>query len=451
VKNAARPKRTEDATVEAALARTILLLRDHVTDAAEDDVIADALTSVHVVIASDAENARFADAQHALVTAALLVARSGARVCLQIPDGVPLLGAQAPLRGDYLAPALANALADVVDPPAAVDQNPGRQRHDLAVVVGDTPWRGDAARVLRLQADAWSGAFASSGAGTRWRQTGSPFGPLASGGLVGAEAFKVAASRLRRFARDPVEFNALFAPTPAAVVHLAPVGTPAPRRRLGQFDAISAGAIIQAALFALGRIEGVEGEGRLVEPESSEVTNLNRYALLLRSRLGIAKADDVRYWADTGGLGGLRFEPVIARYDTTLAESLAPTAPAMLVGVDDIPSRWVAQAQWPAWLGIGATSHYLSVASCHSTGTGCARCLHPEDDPDRRPIPTVAFVSHWAGLWLAALFARSRGEIALPPREQSVFMSSLRAESAAAVWLAPVARRSGCPTCRAAA
>lgn len=431
----------------SALARTILLLRDHIDARVPDAVVAEALTDVRVTIAADRANAVSAGAQHAIVTTALLAARSGAQVALELPSGLPLLGAQAPLQGDRLAPALMTALEDLI-PGVTHNRYRGARRgrgvSDVAILIGDTPWRGRAGRILRLQSDPWAGAIASAGAGTRWVAFDSPFGPLGAAGLGAGEVFKAAVSRLRDGAIDRVAFDLLFAPTAAAIVRLAPLGAPSPTRDLGAFDAISGGAIIQAMLYALGRIPGVAGTGRVIEPERGDMTNLNRYVLLLRSRLTEFKADDLARWATTGALGGLQLTSIIARYDAALAETLAPQAPAVLVGVDDIPSRWVVQAQRPEWLGIGATTHYSAMASYHTRRLGCARCLHPVDEPGAGPIPTVAFVSHWAGLWLASMFAKARTGIPLPAAQQSVFMTSLRAESPASIWYAPVPPRAGC-------
>ena len=431
----------------SALARTILLLRDHIDARIPDAVIAEALTDVRVTIVADRANAALATAQHAIVTTALLAARSGAQVALELPSGLPLVGAQAPLQGDRLAPALQSALEDLIP---GVSHNPsaGARRKcgiaDVAILIGDTPWHGRAERILRLQSDPWAGAFASAGTGTRWMGFNSPFGPLGAAGLGAGEVFKAAVSCLKDCSIDTVAFDLLFAPTAAAMVRLAPLGAPSPTPDLGSFDAVSGGAIIQAMLYALGRIPGVMGKGRIIEPERGDLTNLNRYALLLRSRLAEFKADDLARWALTGALGGLQLTPVIARYDAALAETLAPQALAVLVGVDDIPTRWAVQAQRPKWLGVGATTHYSAMASYHTPGLGCARCLHPVDDPGAEAIPTVAFVSHWAGLWLASMFAQARTGIPLERRQQSVFMTSLRAESPASVWYAPVPSRYGC-------
>ena len=75
------------------------------------------------------------------------------------------------------------------------------------------------------------------------------------------------------------------------------------------------------------------------------------------------------------------------------------------------------------------------------------RRLHPVDDPTTAPIPTVAFVSFWAGLLTAAHFLRERsGVLGASELDQQVYVTPLRPESP--IW-AVVPQRRGCATCAA--
>jgi hypothetical protein len=56
------------------------------------------------------------------------------------------------------------------------------------------------------------------------------------------------------------------------------------------------------------------------------------------------------------------------------------------------------QREWPAWLCVGATSHLEVRLSAHVDPGPCAGCAHPEDEPLDGDIPTISFVSYWAGL-----------------------------------------------------
>jgi hypothetical protein len=433
------PRGDPAAAADQALARTLLLLRDHVRPEVPEATLGATLRDLRVALVADAANLASEAGQHALVTTALLIARSGATVELAIAD-VRRRGVQVPLVGDYLGPALVEGLNDLV--PGVEARVGSWAGADLTIVLGDTRWVGRTPHILRLSGNAWAGAIsAGRSTGSRWRDFGAPLGALSAAGLAATEAFKLAVAPLRPLAIDPAAWDLHFDLAHGATVRLAPDGTPAPSGVLGRFDCVSGGAIIQAALYALLRIPGVHGEARVIEPERGDLTNLNRYALLRRSRLKIAKAEDVANWA----AACVGVTPVVARYDDNLAAKLGPLAPTVLVGVDDIPSRWRVQAARPAWLGIGATSHYSAMASVHVHGWGCAQCLHPRDEPGDGPIPTVSFVSHWAGLWLASYFLRARTGLALASTEQSVFMSPLRADASAGIWFAPVPPRSGCP------
>lgn len=111
-------------------------------------------------------------------------------------------------------------------------------------------------------------------------------------------------------------------------------------------------------------------------------------------------------------------------------------ADQVVVGVDDIPSRWFVQRNAPGWIGVGATSHDYVLVSEHLPVHPCAGCAHPEDDPSDGTIPTIGFVSLWAGVVLtlrllgprrqepalASTFGRSdlriRGESTPSPRRR---------------------------------
>jgi hypothetical protein len=86
------------------------------------------------------------------------------------------------------------------------------------------------------------------------------------------------------------------------------------------------------------------------------------------------------------------------------------------------------------------------MASFHVSGTnGWAECLHPDDEPTNDPIPTVAFVSFWAGLLTATYFLLHRaGALGVALLDQQIYVTPVRPESP--IW-AIVPKRSGCATC----
>jgi hypothetical protein len=162
--------------------------------------------------------------------------------------------------------------------------------------------------------------------------------------------------------------------------------------------------------------------------------------LFLRSRLQQSKAVELaRYERD-----GFSIIPLTKRYSPETTHEISPLADAVMVGVDDIPSRWEVQKAWPSWLGIGATSHYSAMASYHTHNLPCGGCLHPTDDLTQGPIPTIAFVSFWAGLWLSSLYLRYLANDPLLRRDQHFFFSPLRPDPKT-LWHGPVLPRRNCP------
>jgi molybdopterin/thiamine biosynthesis adenylyltransferase len=158
-------------------------------------------------------------------------------------------------------------------------------------------------------------------------------------------------------------------------------------------DVISAGAITNAALFALSRWTDIQGQLRVIDKDFGEESNLNRYAMLRRRDLGTAKAQVLA----RSSTGALTIEPVEERYTEEALLTIGDLASRVLVGVDHIPSRWLAARHAPGWICVAGTTHFEVVVSEHGPQGPCAGCLHPRDDPGNADIPTVSFVSQLAG------------------------------------------------------
>jgi hypothetical protein len=105
--------------------------------------------------------------------------------------------------------------------------------------------------------------------------------------------------KLRRFARNKDLFEEFLGP-----ITLAGPESPMPDN-LGAFDVISGGAITNGLLYALSRIPKVRGRARVIEPDITDPTNLNRYMLLLSDHVGHSKAEQL---SDLD-LGGLSIDP----------------------------------------------------------------------------------------------------------------------------------------------
>jgi hypothetical protein len=223
-------------------------------------------------------------------------------------------------------------------------------------------------------------------------------------------------------------------------VSIAPEETPLPTS-LGAIDIVSAGAVSNAALFSLLRIPKVNGFIRIIEPQSYDLTNHNRCMLMSIDSCGKQKANDLLNYARPG----LKLVSVTSTFQDAVANgSLGTLAPYVLVGVDDIPTRWEAQAQAPSWLGVGATTHWCAMSSCHFLGNACARCLHPYDGGDGAQVaPTISFVSFWAGLWTAAYFIQAL--VGSSTVAEQAFIAPTALDSAHGIWTTQVAFHPSCP------
>jgi hypothetical protein len=391
-------------------------MRDEFGDDISDDKLLDALTNTRVALIADTANLLSHSAQTTFITTAMLMARSGHEVSLIAPDAM-MIGPQPPLRPGTIIEQLSLVGTDLL-PGLQFKIGDPQGEIDLAIALGDAPFCVRARRRIRLNATAWAGSIIPEDQLRPWQATIWPFGGLAAAGLGAGEALKAAIYKLLPFALSPANTNARFLPMGEISFELAVGNTPF-CRDLGHIDCISGGAITNAVLYCLARIPGVAARGRIIEHDIAGVTNLNRNMLLLHSGCETPKAEGLAQMLGTS----LCFEPLLKRYDSKLASTVAPLAPTVIAGVDHIPTRWMVQQANPRFLVVGATSHWSAMASFHSHGLGCAHCLHDQDDRGNEPVATTACVSFWAGLLSAVYIARRAAGETLSVREQQVYLS----------------------------
>jgi len=372
----------------AALERTALLIQQDIYPELEFDAITEVLTSQRVRLRAEPPELADRAVQTALVTAAISSAQSGARLVLDFPE-VALAGPQPPLAGDALREGLIHATGEMIVRALADDGGPA----DVTLLFGGAPARRGDGLALRVSADEFGWTVTRPDEAPLGGAAGSPFGPIGAGFAGAAEAFRAAAVRIgERYGLEPLRQHRV---GPFRRVAGRLPGVVLPRRvELGKHDAISGGAIMTGALFCLLRVIGVSAFFRIFDDDLMGETNLNRYPLLTRRYLGWPKPDVLA----EACAATIDVEPVCERYDEEVARRVGTLREAVVVGVDDIPSRWRAQASAPGWVCIGGTSHFAAIVSEHIPGGPCGGCLHPADDPGETAIPTCSFVSGFAGL-----------------------------------------------------
>jgi hypothetical protein len=389
-----------DDGIYQALARTALLIDlDIVGPGVDHCRIVDGLRGTTARIIADRANVGSPAGQTALVTLYAQLAMLGLQIDLDVPT-TGLLTDQPPLRSGDLASSLLGYSADLLPGGSAQPS----ATPDVTFALGDTPGPAGSVRVGGTE---WTAAVSRSRAGPPWRGTG-PVGAMAAAAAAAAEGLRAAVPRIAEHLGRPMPGDPRWHLQPGRHVELDfsqyQVDGPA---ELGAVDIISGGAITNAALYTLLRIPAVTAAVRVIEPGLLELPNLNRYALARRSTVG---------WQKTHALTSFQTPSIhITGTNETFSEAtapgLAPMAPRLLVGVDHIPSRWAAQHTAASrWVCVGSSSHDFVLVSAHPAGSACAGCVHTHDDDITGDIPTISFVSLWAGLMQALeLIARAAG------------------------------------------
>jgi hypothetical protein len=408
-----------------ALSRTTLLVQRDIYPGLDDETIADALATTTVRLRAGASALRTANGQTAIVTSAILCAELGAKLHVDFPE-THLLTPQPPLSREGLRESLLDVCRDLITPAALASDG------DFEIAVGtDVMGRG-----VSIAADDWGFQLTTD------RAAGNvvgavPLGPALGAVAASAEAFRHTMAKLgTAVGIEPSLEHPVRGPRPAEYSLIPLDWRP---QDLGAVDSISAGAITTASLYLLLRVPGLGIQLRLIDDDIGAVSNLNRYLLFRRSLIGIPKPDALATFA----MDLIRLKPVVRRFDPAHEQAILPLARNVIVGVDDIPSRWRAQAAGPGWMGVGATSHFEVVVSEHTSDSACAGCLHPHDDPGPAgDIPTISFVSALAGFLLAYRLLRI-GTGAAKASQSLAYPFNLAGERP--VWDGPIAPRSDCP------
>jgi hypothetical protein len=423
-------------TALAELDRMILLCRDHVAPTLSNEEICQHFQSLNVLCISDLHSLASHSGQTCLFTLVALLSRMGMQVGLNVPD-TAVLSSQPPFLGSSLHEALLGSSRKLVT--EATIQCDSDFKADVIFVVGDVAGKTHDAPCWYLTGSDWFGAVAMRGiAKPKAWSAPLPVGAMVSAALAASEAFKFVMRRLPL--RNPSD-AVFFAPSISSSWNFDPIAVPLGESiDLGPVDFISAGAISQAALFALNRIPRVEMSGRIFDDDDTEASNLNRNMLTLASDLGQPKVQITSRLGSTG----VHLQPVVGRFPDHSSD--IRLSGRVVVGVDDIPSRWKVQEKAPNWIAVGGTSHYNVSSSVHTPGSPCCGCLHPaDDDGAAQRIPTVSFVSFWAGLAMTVRLLRDALGQPYTPERQHLWLTPLRMDLPhAAMWM-PVTPRQDCP------
>lgn len=414
------------------LSRTILLFQTDL-GIADPAIVFRALTAPRIALIADSSVVSTLSGQTAISTAAMLMARSGHSVFIDTPDAT-LIGYQPPMSGRTFHEAI-NSVGEQMIDGVSISIGCPLLKPDIAFVFGSgaVAMGVSANRMVSVGWTDWSAEIAPWPVQARCDPRQWPIGAMGAAVLVASEAAKLAGLSLARLVGPVGHYHELFAPTQAVRLALAPDLTPR-CPNMGKFDVISAGAVSNAFLYALMRLPDASGNARTFDKDFSDHPNRNRNMLLLPEFVDHAKVELFKHFGK-----GISVEPV----DRHFAEAdLASLSDRVAIGVDDIPTRWILAKRRSSWMGVGATSHFNSMASVHYAHGACAACLHPQDEALAGPTPTIALVSFLAGLMMAADFlvdvAQSNASIVSHHR----YVNALQLGNP---WESPVVPRANCP------
>lgn len=402
---------------EKALSRTTRLINQHyLGGAADEDAIAAGLAESTVRLIGDAENLSSRSGQAAFATAFQLIARMGVGIELHAPEVEPVAEV-APLRGRTLRAALLDLGQDLV-PGTVLREHPGEAQATFAF--GDTPCaQMDAIFVtatdlgcLLTRNDAERAKFSSE----------FPLGGLAAGAAVAAIALDAVLPQIERVAGTRRVNQRHPSPGPPVRIDLADLFPTirADPAKIGRVDAISAGAVTNALVAVLVWLPRIHADLRVIDDDDVEIHNVNRCLQFRASDAGEPKVDTLA----ESSRGSLTICGIETRLTSESLAEIAPLAERIAAGVDNSKARWFAQEQWPAHLYIGATSNHEAVLTTHHPGEPCGGCAHPDPLPGSEMVPTISFVSFWAGL-LQACALLAEAEEPSPAQRVTVYPFAL--------------------------
>ncbi|RWA51109.1 hypothetical protein AU476_25315 [Cupriavidus sp. UYMSc13B] len=157
------------------------------------------------------------------------------------------------------------------------------------------------------------------------------------------------------------------------------------RGTMGRVVLAGAGAIGNAAAWALSRVT-MEGTLDIVDHESVDIGNLQRYVLAEREHVDAVKAPLLAKYFQ-GSVQARAFETDLASY----LQNNGYDSPRMLLALDSARDRRAAQASLPQWVANAWTQPGDVGVSTHDfVGGACVSCLYLPDKPHRNEDEVIA-------------------------------------------------------------
>ncbi|MGH2853519.1 MAG: ThiF family adenylyltransferase [Solirubrobacteraceae bacterium] len=389
------------------LSRTTRLINQEFFNAsANEDAIAAGLAATTIRLIADDANMSSRSGQAALVTSWQLIARTGIKIDLLAPEADLLLDVP-PLRRPTLKAALLDLGRDLI---AGLDTAPQPEHADATFCFGDSTC--DEQEPTWIAATELGCLLTHEKAHTTRLECDFPIGALAASAATAAIALDAALPNIEHATNLQRSTRARPNPGPPVHIDLRRLFPELDTRALhvGDIDMVSAGAVNNAFLATLLWVPHASNNLRTLDDDTVGLDNLNR-CLQFRASDAKQRRPKVQALAQAS-TADLRITGIPQRYGPESSVQILPFAERVVVGVDDIEARWRVQEAQPAYLYIGATNNKEALVTTHHPGEPCAACAHPDplELADGDFVPTISFISFWAGLLqVCALLAEQAG------------------------------------------
>ncbi len=399
------------------LSRTTRLINQEFFSAsANEAAIAAGLAATTIRLIADDANMSSRSGQAALVTSWQLIARTGIKIDLLAPEADLLLDVP-PLRRPTLKAALLDLSHDLI---AGLDTAVPPEHPDATFCFGDSTC--DEREAIWIAATEFGCLLTREKAHTTRLQCDFPIGALAGGAAAAAIALDAALPNIEHATNLQRSARARPNPGPPVQIDLRRLLPELEARALdvGDIDMVSAGAVNNAFLATLLWLPHTYSALRALDDDIVGFDNLNR-CLQFRASDAEQHQPKVQVFAQAS-TADLHIAGIPQRYEPERSTQILPFAERVVVGVDDIEARWCVQEAQPAYLYIGATNNKEALITTHHPGEPCAACAHPDplELADGDFVPTISFISFWAGLLQACALLTEHAELR-PARRVTVY------------------------------
>jgi hypothetical protein len=415
--------------------RTVPFIKMFVGRNIDEASILDHFLSMRVAIAASKEILAEPNGQYMLAMTVNLLIRFCPNLTLFIPETVPRT-ARIPLLNEVAMAESLLRLAQAINPYASITINPSKSsKYHSTIGIANTAKH--IRPTISINSDGWLSFVDTNGNSLQWAsKNNNPIGAYDAACLGVAEVFKELLYRLVKMETPPTQRigNLTFSALDYAFTKGPVINPPLPSFvQLGSLHFVSMGALNSAALYTLCSLPDAEGHLTLVEPQSWEVSNLNR-CLILTAPHALAGTSKVELAREIGSMHIGTVKVAESDYRTYRARN-AGQMDLALVGVDNNESRWDVQMDKPRVLICGGTERAQVTVSRHEdTEKACAGCIYSAgtvlESSQIQPVPTISFVSGLSGVLIAGEVLKSRvAELSKYKLDVLLDLESLRAST----------------------